>query len=230
MDAVLDTLWEYLAAGFQFLGATLFAALQHLHFLGPIVLIIFLALCTVAITKLLNRYIITKRYIKLEKKFHYWVQIRDEAMNCEDREKGKRMARNIDQAELNRAYYDYFFEGLMLGIVRKVIPIFFIFAFINEYYRPESMLELFGKQHVLQIPSSSGEPILVGAVFFYFMSLLSGYLLWFAFSKVLSRAKTQPGSTVAVSAEHRKPSEQETPPDKCLSPIMFNQKHQENNL
>ena len=138
MDAVLDTLWEYLAAGFQFLGESIFSVLQHIHFLGPLVLIIFLALSTVAITKVLNRIIITKRYIKLEKDFNYWVQIRDEATKCDDREKGKRMARNIDQAELNRAYYDYFFEGLLLGLARRIIPIFFIFSFINEYYRPES--------------------------------------------------------------------------------------------
>ena len=192
MDAVLDTLWEYLAAGFQFLGESLFSLLQHIHFLGPLVLITFLALCTVAITKVLNRYIITKRFIKLEKTFNYWVQVRDEAMKCDDREKGKRMARNIDQAELNRAYYDYFFEGLLLGLARRIIPIFFMFAFINEFYRPESMLEIFGRQYVLQIPSSSGEPVLVGTVFCYFISLLIGYLLWFVVGKLFSRFKTEP--------------------------------------
>jgi hypothetical protein len=192
MDAVLDTLWEYLAAGFQFLGESLFSVLQHIHFLGPLAVIIFLALCTVAITKVLNRLIITKRYIKLEKTFNYWVQIRDEATNCEDREKGKRMARNIDQAELNRAYYDYFFEGLLLGLARRIIPIFFMFSFINEFYRPESMLEIFGRQYVLQISSSSGEPILVGTVFAYFISLLTGYLLWFIVGKLFRRFKTEP--------------------------------------
>lgn len=184
MDAVLDTLWEYLAAGFQFLGESLFSVLQHLHFLGPLGLIVFLALCTVGITKILNKVIVTKRYIQLEKTFNYWVQIRDEASKCEDREKGKRMARNIDQAELNRAYYDYFFEGLLLGLARRIIPIFFIFAFINEFYRPESMLEIFGKQYVLQIPSSSGDPILVGTVFCYFFFLLTGYLLWYVVGKL----------------------------------------------
>jgi hypothetical protein len=192
MDAVLDTLWEYLAAGFQFLGESLFSVLQHIHFLGPLVLIIFLALSTVAITKVLNRIIITKRYIKLEKDFNYWVQIRDEATKCDDREKGKRMARNIDQAELNRAYYDYFFEGLLLGLARRIIPIFFIFSFINEYYRPESMLEIFGRQYVLQIPSSSGEPVLVGTVFCYFFSLLTGYLLWFIVGILFRRFKAEP--------------------------------------
>ena len=191
MDAVLDTLWEYLAIGFQFLGESLFSLLQHLHFLGPFALITFLALCTVCVTKLLNRVIITKRYIELEKKFNYWVKVRDEATKCEDREKGKRMARNIDQAELNRAYYDYFFEGLLLGLARKIIPIFFIFAFINEFYRPESMLEIFGRQYVLQIPSSSGEPILVGTIFCYFVSLLTCYLLWSVVGKFFRSFKTE---------------------------------------
>jgi len=184
MDAVLDTLWEYLATGFQFLGESFFSVLQHMHFLGPFVLITFLALCTVGVTKFLNRVIITKRYIKLEKNFNYWVQVRDEATKCDDREKGKRMARNIDQAELNRAYYDYFFEGLLLGLARRIIPIFFMFAFINEFYRPESMLEIFGRQYVLQIPSSSGEPLIVGTIFCYFSSLLTGYLLWFIVGKL----------------------------------------------
>ena len=202
MDAVLDTLWEYLAAGFQFLGESLFSILQHMHFLGPFVLITFLALCTVGITKILSRVIITKRYIKLEKTFNYWVQVRDEASKCEDREKGKRMARNIDQAELNRAYYDYFFEGLLLGIARRIIPIFFMFAFINEFYRPENMLEIFGSQYVLQIPSSSGEPILVGTVFCYFISLLVGYLLWFVVGKLFRSCKTEPLPELVTAEEH----------------------------
>jgi hypothetical protein len=101
------------------------------------------------------------------------------------------MARNIDQAELNRAYYDYFFEGLLLGLARKIIPIFFIFAFINEFYRPESMLEIFGRQYVLQIPSSSGEPILVGTIFCYFVSLLTCYLLWSILGKLFRSFKTE---------------------------------------
>ena len=41
------------------------------------------------------------------------MNLRQEAMACEDREKGKALARNIDQAQLNKAYYDYFFEGFV---------------------------------------------------------------------------------------------------------------------
>ncbi len=190
MDAVLDTIWEYMAAGFHHLAETFYATLQNLHFLGPIVLITLLALCTVAVTKLLSRLINTKRYTELEKKFHYWSGLRDQAMQCEDREKGKRMARNIDQAELNKAYYDYFFEGFMLGIARRIIPIFFMFAFINEYYRSENLLTIFGRGYVLQIPTSGGEPLLIGAVFWYIISLFIGYLFWFFAAKFFSASRT----------------------------------------
>jgi len=192
MDAVLDNAWEFLAAGFHFLGDTLFSLLVQFHFLGPAALIGLLALCTVVLTKTLNRLIITRRYIELEKQFHYWADIRQKAIQYEDREKGRRMARNIDKAELNRAYYDYFFEGLLLGIARKIIPIFFVFAFINEYYQPEKMLSMFGREHVLQMISTSGEPVLLGSVAWYFISLLGCYLAWSIVLKLAQRLTRKP--------------------------------------
>ena len=185
MDAVLDTIWEYIAAGFIFLADSFYLLLQNLHFLGPVVLIFILALGTICVSKVLTRLITTKRYTELEKTFNYWAAIRAEAMRNEDREKGKRMARNIDQAELNKAYYDYFFEGFMLGIVRKIIPIFFMFAFINEYYRTENLTALFGHPYVLSLPANGGEPLLIGAVFWYIISLFSGYIIWFAVARVV---------------------------------------------
>jgi hypothetical protein len=191
MDAVLDTLWEYLAAGILILGNSFFSLLQNLHFLGPILLISLLALGTVFVTKCLNRWIITKRYVELEKDFHYWAEIRKEAVACEDKEKGKRMARNIDQAELNKAYYDYFFEGLLLGIARKIIPIFFMFAFINEFYQPKRMVEMFGREYVVQMVSTSGEPVLLGGVAWFFVSILTSYLLWYVVARFLRKTKTK---------------------------------------
>lgn len=189
MDAFLDKAWEYLAAGFVYLGDAFFAIMQHVHFLGPAVLISSLALCTVCLTKLLNRLIVTKRFVELEKIYHHWFELRQEAMRCEDREKGRRLARNIDQAELNKAYYDYFFEGLLLGIARKVMPIFFVFAFINEYYRQENLLTLFGQNYVVRMVNTSGEPVLIGAVFWYFISLLTVYLLWSVGTGLLKKLK-----------------------------------------
>lgn len=178
MDAFLDKAWEYIAAGLSFLGESFYALLQNFHFLGPAVLITLMAFCTVAVTKFLGKHIITSRYLELEKEYQHWFQLRQEAMTCEDRDKGRRMARNIDQAELNRAYYDYFFEGFLLNIVRRILPIFFMFGFINEFYRPENMTAVFGREYVMQLPTTSGEPLLAGAVFWYILSLLAGYLFW----------------------------------------------------
>jgi len=200
MEALLDTIWEYLAAGFIYLADVLYAGLQNLHFLGPVVLIFLLAIATIGAIKFLTKLITTKRYTELEKTFNYWSALRDEAMQCEDREKGKRMARNIDKAELNKAYYDYFFEGFMLGIARKIIPIFFMFAFINEYYRTEKLTALFGQAFVLKLPSTSGEPILVGAVFWFLISLFLGFLLWFGIAKIIRILKSR--ETEPISSLH----------------------------
>jgi len=200
MEALLDTIWEYMAAGFIYLADVLYAGLQNLHFLGPVVLIFLLAIATIGAIKFLTKLITTKRYTELEKTFNYWSALRDEAMRCEDREKGKRMARNIDKAELNKAYYDYFFEGFMLGIARKIIPIFFMFAFINEYYRTEKLTALFGQAFVLKLPSTSGEPILVGAVFWFLISLFLGFLLWFGIAKIIRSLKSR--ETESISSLH----------------------------
>lgn len=191
MDAFLDLAWEYIATGFSLLGTTMFRLLEHLHFLGPLLLVTLLAFLTVALTKFLKTKLVTRRYVELEKEYQHWFGLRQEALKCEDREKGRRLARNIDQAQLNKAYYDYFFEGFLLNLVRKVIPIFFMFAFINEFYRPERMVEMFGREYVLQLPAAGGQPILVGAVFWYVISLLAGYLLWFLLKTVITRKKTK---------------------------------------
>lgn len=189
MDAFLDTLWEYIMAGGQHLGDWMYFLVQHLHFLGPAPVISALALFTVGLTKFLDKIIITRRYIELEKAFQDLLKLRQETQNFADREKGARMARNIDKAELNRVYYDYFFEGLLLGIVRRILPIFFMFAFIDEYYRPERLQETFGKGFVLQIPTTSGAPVPIGGVFWYFISLLTIYILWAVVARRLRKKK-----------------------------------------
>lgn len=199
MDTFLDILWEHIATGLQILGNSFFALLEPLHILGPALLIGLLAFGTVALTKMLKPWIITKRYKELEKNFQHWLKIREEALKCDDTEKGKRMARNIDKAELNKAYYDYFFEGFMLGLARKVMPIFFMFGFINEFYRPERMIEYFGREYVLQIPTTGSEPLLAGAIFWYVASLFCSYLLWFAIGRIMK--KTHILSLPAVKAK-----------------------------
>ena len=178
METLLDNLWGYIVSGMQFLGNGFYGLLQHLHFLGPVLVIALLAVLTVALTKVLTRIVNTSRYVELEGNYQHWLQLREEAMKCEDSEKGRRMARNIDQAELNKAYYDYFFEGFLLNIVRKVVPIFFMFGFINEFYQPEQMESAFGTRYVFQFTTAGGESMLVGAAFWFVISLLLCYLGW----------------------------------------------------
>ncbi len=198
MEDLLDALWDKIAVFFQLVADGLFTILSPLHIFGPIFVITLIGIVTVLFTKLMNRLIITKRYIELENNFQYWLNIREEAMKCKDHDKAKRLARNIDQSLLNRAYYDYFFEGLMLGLVRKVIPIFFMFAFINEFYRTEELTRLFNKGYLFTIPTTSGEPLLVGAVFYYFMVLLSCYICWAIGKRLIKKQKSTVSDTVKI--------------------------------
>ena len=178
MDALFDTTWEYITTGFLFLGNNLFHLLEHFHFLGPIALIGLLALVTVVLTKILNRLVVTKRYKELEKEYRHWFNLRQETGKFQDTEKGKRMARNIDQAKLNKAYYDYFFEGFLLNIIRKVVPILLLFGFVNEYYNTDTLASAFGRAFLFAMPTTGGEPLQVGAVFWYILCLLCCYAGW----------------------------------------------------
>ena len=186
-SALLDTIWEKIAAGFIAVANGFDSLLMLFDFLGPGIMIFLLAVLTVLITKSLNRIIITKRYIKLEKKYKHWYNLRQTALTCADREKGKALAKNIDQAELNRAYYDYFFEGLLLGLVRKILPILFMSAYINEYFQPGRLVERFGQSYIFQFGSASAEPVVIGALFWYVLSLLIVYLLWSLINKSYAR-------------------------------------------
>lgn len=196
----MDALWLNIVAVVQS-GAGLFDhALTPLHRFGPLFILSLLALGTVLVTKLLNRIIVTRRYIELEKEFRHWYAVREEAMKCEDYEKAKRLARNIDQAKLNRVYYDYFLEGFLLGLIRNVLPIILMVAFINEYFRAERLAVLFNRDYVLKFSGSSGQPVLLGSVFCYIVALLAGYLLWLVAIRLLRRRKQKSSSNLTSMA------------------------------
>ena len=191
MEHILDKIWEYLFFCIRTGAETLAGLLSHLHFLGPLPIIALLAIITVAITKLLKRYIRTKRLVELEKDFHYWLALREEAMHCEDREKGNRLAKNIDQAKLNKAYYDYFFEGLLLSLITFYLPVLSMASFLNEYYRPERLNEIFGRSCVMEI--GTVDPIQIGALFCFIMAVIviNIGIFFFKFLKNRSRKKLQ---------------------------------------
>lgn len=88
MNSLLDTLWDKIAAGAIALADGFDGMITPFHFLGPAMMIFLLAVLSVLITKSLNRIIITKRYIRLEKEFKHWYNLRQTAMTCEDRDKG----------------------------------------------------------------------------------------------------------------------------------------------
>lgn len=193
----MDTIWEKIASTAITLAAGFDSILVPFHFLGPAMLVFVLAFLTVLLTKGLNRIIVTKRYIQLEKNFQHWHRLRQTAMDCDDREKGKALAKNIDQAELNRAYYDYFFEGLLLGLVRKLLPIFIVLCYINEYFQPDLLVERFGRSTIFKFASSAGKPLEIGAVLWYIVALLLIYLGWSLVKTGYSRFKKKPNRFAA---------------------------------
>ncbi len=187
MDAFMDRMWDTIMATFHFAASLLNQLLTPLHVFGPVVILTLLAVATVLVTKTLNRFIITKRYIELEKEFQYWYKIREEAMKGQDYEKAKGIAKNIDQAKLNRVYYDYFLEGFLLGLARNVLPIFIMVAYINESFRSEELLRLFGKGYLFSLPSTGGKELLVGSIFFYIIALVLTHLAWAVITRIAKK-------------------------------------------
>jgi len=201
MEAFMDKLWMQIAAGVAGLCQFADKLLAPLHFWGPLPVILLLCLFTVGLTKFLSRNIKTKRYLRLKKEFQHWQQVRQEAMQCEDKEKGRLLAKNIDQGKLNRVYYDYFFEGLMLGLATRYLPILIVAAYINETYRPAALLERFGREYLFKMGTTdNGEPFFMGAVFFYVLALIATYVVWGLVAKYGRRRNQGPSVRVTQLA------------------------------
>ena len=115
MEDLLDFLWFKTVDLGHHIRIFLDGIFAPLNTLGPAIAIFIIAFITVVIAKLLARIIKTKRYEELKKEFFYWYNLRQEALKCEDRDKAKLLAKNIDQAKLNKVYYDYFLEFGLVG-------------------------------------------------------------------------------------------------------------------
>ncbi|HHL33243.1 MAG TPA: hypothetical protein ENJ30_02635 [Desulfobulbaceae bacterium] len=196
MDAFMDSMWNYIMAMFHFSASLLDQVLAPLHVFGPVFILTLLAVITVLITRTLNKYIITKRYIELEKEFQYWYKIREEAMKGPDYDKAKGIAKNIDQAKLNRVYYDYFLEGFLLGLARNILPVFLMVAYINESFRSEELLRLFGKEYLFSLPATGGKELLVGSVFFYIIALVLTHLAWAVIKGIVKKKGNLPEQAI----------------------------------
>ena len=143
MDEFLDVIWFKILAGVHFLKDMLDFIFGPLNTLGPAVAILSIALVTVVITKSLSKVFKTRRYKELHKEFRHWFNIRQEAMQCDDPDKARLLVKNIDQAKLNKVYYDYFFEGLLKNIVTVYLPILLLLIrFLRSFQRSSLLWEL----------------------------------------------------------------------------------------
>lgn len=189
MDYVFDIVWLKILVlvhaavkGLDFLFAPL-------NLLGPAAAISIMVFLTVASTKFLSKIYKTKRYLKLQQEFQDLYNLRKEALTCKDYEKGKALAKNIDQGRLNQVYYDYFFEGLLNSIPTKYLPILIMLAYVNETFKPKNLLENFGRDYILKFASTNGNVIKIGAVFWFVLSMLMVYLAWFVIGKLIHKYK-----------------------------------------
>ena len=189
MEDVLDIVWLKILVLIHALVKGLDFIFTPLNPLGPAVVILVIVLLTVASTKFLSRIYKTKRYLKLQKEFQYWYNLRNEALTCKDPEKGKALAKNIDQARLNKVYYDFFFEGLLNSIPTKYLPILIMLAYVNEAFNPDKLLKKFEREYIFKFVNFDGNVIKIGAVLWFVLSMLLVYLAWFVFEKLYFKYK-----------------------------------------
>ena len=190
MEEILDNLWFKIEAIVDYMRSCLDFVFAPLNYLGPALAISTIALITVVIAKYLTKTCKTRRYKELQKEFAHWYNLRQEALKCEDRDKAKQLAKNIDQGKLNKVYYDYFFEGFLNSLVTRVLPILLSLAYVNEAYKTDNLLKFFGREFVFRFEVLERDPLIVGAAFWFLVSVLLVYVGWFIMGRIFaSRAR-----------------------------------------
>ncbi len=190
MEALMDQIWLYLVSAIGFVSQCLDFAIAPVNRIGPGWAIVLLAAVTAGLTKVLARIYRPKRYRELQRNFEYWYKIRQEALQQDDVEKGRLLAKNIDQTHLNKAYYDLFFEGLLISLLTRYLPIFSMLAYVNEAYRPEKLQTIWNRPAVFTIKLSQEMHIAVGGVFWFLICLVSVYVLIWAAGRTLGRSSS----------------------------------------
>jgi uncharacterized membrane protein (DUF106 family) len=187
MNDFLDRVWELIYAFLSSTVVFLDTLLSSLEFLGPGAVIFLLAFLVVIFTRILSKFYVTKRYIRLEKEYQHWQGIREEAMKHPDRTKGKRLARNVDKAELNRVYYDYFFEGLLKHFIVNVFPILLMVSYIMKVYTPQTLLARFGKEWIFSFSFGSSSQTNVSSLLWFVICLILSYFLFAVLKMVFKK-------------------------------------------
>ncbi|MBC2705411.1 hypothetical protein [Desulfobacula sp.] len=187
MDDFLDRVWDLIYGFLQSTVVFLDALFSPLEILGPGVVIFLLAFIVVIITRIIARFYVTKRYVRLEKEYLHWQGVRKEAMKHPDREKGKALAKNIDQAQLNRAYYDYFFEGILKHFIGNVLPILLMVAYVAKVYTPQTLLSRFGEEWVFSFSFGSSSQTNVGSMLWFVVCLILSFILFAVLKMVFKK-------------------------------------------
>ncbi len=191
MDNFLDYLWVKILLIIGFIKGFLDYIFSPLNVIGPTFAIVVIVCITMIIARVFSKKFKTKRLIRLEKEFIHWYNIRQEALKCDDYEKGRLLAKNIDQGKLNRVYYDYFFERFMNSLLTRYMPIFSMLAYVNEAYKPDNLVKLIGRSYLFKFGHYHGKPIEAGAIFVFFIAYVALSTLWFFIKLVYSRLSPQ---------------------------------------
>ena len=188
MNDFMDNLWEIIEAGLNQIAFGIDGLLSPLEVMGPAVLIFLLALAVVLFTRLAGKFYTTRRLTQLKEEFDHWHDVRQAAASQKDREKGKALAKNIDQAKLNQVYYDYFFEGLMKSLITNVLPILLMLAYVSKVYTPDNLMARFGSPWIFVL--QWGDKVVnIGTLFWYIICLLLGFVLYAVVGHYLKRGK-----------------------------------------
>jgi Na+-transporting methylmalonyl-CoA/oxaloacetate decarboxylase gamma subunit len=187
MDSFLDRVWEVILAFLNKSVVFLDTIFSPLEFMGPGVVIFLLAFLIVCITRVISRFYVTQRYLTLKKEFKHWQGIREEALKHPDITKGKRLARNIDKAELNKVYYDYFFEGLLKNFITNVIPILFMVTYVTTVYTPQTLIKRFGKEWVFSFSIGSSFHMNIGSLFWFVICIILSFILFIVLKLIFKK-------------------------------------------
>jgi hypothetical protein len=157
---MMDALWMHIVELVLAAKAGLDTLVQPLNAIHPALTVMVLAGVTVLATSEFRKRYKTKRFQRLEEEFHSWFAVRQQALESfETPEKGRQMARNIDQATLNKVYYDYFFEGLLNNLLTTYLPVLCMAAYVNEAFRPENLQQMIGQGSLLSLAGQNGAGI-----------------------------------------------------------------------
>ena len=179
---IMDTLWFSILALIAHIKSAMDVLLHPLNTVHPALSVTLLAFVSVAFTTMLKKRFTTRRYRRLKEEFQSLYSLRQEALKSfEDPSKGKQLARNIDQASLNKVYYDYFFEGLLNNLITTYVPILCMAAYVNEAFRPEALQEMIGQRALWTLPLPNA--LQIGALPWFVLCLIVCWLGMWLFKK-----------------------------------------------